>query len=299
MNKFAAIQAFCLVCEQSSFAKVAKQLSISPTMVGRYIKQLEQQLGTLLVKRTTRSMTITEAGKLYYHQVQPLLIKLNEAEQQLNKFSDIPQGKLRISSSIEFGGQYLAPVVASYHQLYPKVELSVNLTNEPVDIAKGEVDLVFRIAPKLANASLKTVPICYSRLAFWASSDYLAKYEDIKTIEALADHQLLFFEHSIRPNQWLYQQGNEVKEICLPWAWKSNNGRILNEAAALGQGIIQAPSYSVKQYVANEQLVEVLPQHSLKQLTISAVYQHSYQFSLAIKTFVEHAKIYFKQHPIQ
>ncbi|NMP33182.1 LysR family transcriptional regulator [Thalassotalea sp. M1531] len=298
MNKLDAIKAFCLVCQEQSFTQVAKSMRLSPAMVGRYIRQLEEQLGTLLVKRTTRQMAITQAGKLYYQKVSPLLAELTLIEQELSSFSDMPKGQLKVSASIEFGGQYLAPIIAQYRQLYPNVELSFDLTNEPIDITQGAVDLVFRVAPTLANASLKVIPICTSKLAMWAHPKYLLQYPKITAIEDLANHQLLFFEHSLRSDQWIFLKNGEIQEVKLPWAWKTNNGRLLNEAAAQSQGIIQAPSYSVAGYVEQGLLVEVLSEHSIQPLTISAIYQHSYQYSLAIKTFVELAKNYFLLQPL-
>ena len=298
MNKFTAIHVFCLVCQHQSFAQAAKALTMSPAMVGRYIKQLEQELGTLLVKRTTRHLSITEAGQAYYQQVSGILTQLETAEQQIAGFGTKPQGKLRVSSSIEFGGQYLAPIIVRYRQLYPEVALSFNLTNEPVDITQRQEDLVFRVAPKLADASLKTVPIASSKLALWASSEYLHQHPGITTVDDLNQHQLLFFEHSLRTDQWLFSVNGAIEQRTLPWTWKTNNGRLLNEAASLHQGIIQAPSYSVASYVEAGLLQEVLPQFSINTLAISAIYQHSAQYSLPIKTFIEVAKQHFIDYPL-
>lgn len=301
-NKIEAMKAYCLVCQHRSFTKAAVELNLSATMISRYIKQLEDSLGCLLIKRTTRSFAITEAGKEYYKSITPLLTQLANGLTAINdgmeKYQQQPHGSLRVSSSIEFGGQYLAPLIARFKRQFPAVNLSFNLTNEPVDLINDEADLVLRVAPQLANASLIAIPVCYSRLSLWASPDYLSAGTVPNNLEELAEHQLLFFEHSLRRHQWIFNQGGEQVEKKYQWAWSTNNGRLLNEAASQGQGIIQAPSYSVAKYVAEGTMEEVMPEYAVQPLTISAVYQHSAEYSKSIKSFVELAKAYFSENPL-
>lgn len=298
MNQIEAIKAYCAVYQALSFAQAAKSLSISTTMVSRYVKQLENELGCLLLKRNTRQVHVTKVGHEYYQQVHPVLTRLNSINQNMQAYSEQPKGKLVISSSIEFGGQYLAPFIQHLHQKYPDVELEINLSNQPVDIWDDTTDVALRVAPKLPGASYIAQPFCKSRLALWASPSYLAAHGMPNNIEALKQHSLLFFSHDVRDNQWLFNGAEQPIEVKLPWTWRSNNGRLLNEAAAQGQGIIQAPSYSVAQYVAREELVEIMPDYSINELIISAVYPHSYNYSISIKILIEELKVYFKLHPI-
>jgi DNA-binding transcriptional LysR family regulator len=299
MNKIEAMQAFCLVAEHHSFSLAAKKMTISATMVSRYVKQLEQSLGCLLLKRNTRKVFLTDAGDQYLLQVKPLLKKLNQIENQMHEFHTEPSGKLTISTSIEFGGQYMAPLIASYRLEYPKVALNFMLSNTPVDLFNSDTDLVFRVAPLLPNASHIAQEVCTSTLSFWANPDYLKKFGTPESPEQLSDHKLLFFNHSIRNDHWLFRISNETRAIKLPWDWASNNGRLLNEAAAQGHGIIQAPSYSVANYVKEGRLVEVMSEFKIDNLTISAIYPHRYELSNRVKTFVEMAKVHFKANPIQ
>lgn len=298
MNKIEAMQAFCLVAEHHSFSLAAKKMTISATMVSRYVKQLEQSLGCLLLKRNTRKVFLTDAGEQYLLQVKPLLKKLNQIENQMHEFHTEPSGKLTISTSIEFGGQYMAPLIARYRSEYPKVALNFMLSNTPVDLFNSDTDLVFRVAPLLPNASHIAQEVCTSTLSFWANPDYLKKFGTPKTPEQLSDHKLLFFNHSIRNEHWLFNINNETRAIKLSWDWTSNNGRLLNEAAAQGQGIIQAPRYSVADYVEEESLIEVMAEFAIENLTIAAIYPHRYELSNRVKTFVEMAKAHFKENPI-
>ncbi|MCW8876286.1 MAG: LysR family transcriptional regulator [Kangiellaceae bacterium] len=295
MNKLHALEAFCLVCDKKNFASAARQLNISATMVGRYVKNLESELGCLLLMRNTRKVTITEAGQKYYSQVKPLLKKLNLLDQSMVEYNEQPKGKLVISTSVEFGGQYFAPLMQIYRAKYPEVRLDIQLTNSPIDLLDENVDLVFRIAPELPDSSYIARSISKTRLALWASPEYLSLNGTPHSLDDLHNHQLLFFSHSVRSDQWIFKVKKEIKKSKFPWAYQSNNGRLLNEAAANSQGIIQAPYYSVREYVENKQLVELLPLFSINSLGIYALYPHRCELSINVKTFIEEAQQHFKQ----
>ena len=298
MNQIEAIKAFCALCQQGSFSAAAKALNTSTTMVSRYVKQLENELGCLLVKRNTRQVHVTQAGRHYLTEVAPIMNSFENLQKQMQQYNSQPQGRLTISSSIEFGGQYLSPVIASYSKKYPEVDMEVTLTNQPVDIWNDDVDVALRVAPALPEASFIAQPICYSKLATWASPEYLSRNGIPLSLDDLARHRLLFFSHSIRSNTWIFDQAGKRIEQSFNWTWRSNNGRLLNESAAIGDGIIQAPSYSVAEYVANGRLVEILPELSISRLAISAVYPHSYEYSSSIKALVTELKAYFELNPI-
>ena len=295
MNKLHALEAFCLVCEKLSFSLAAKELNMSATMIGRYVKQLEQELGCLLLMRNTRQVVITEAGLNYQAQVKPLLKKLNSIDQSMAKYNAQPRGKLTVSTSVEFGGLYFAPLIGKYRARYPDVHLDIQLNNAPINLLDEKVDLVFRIAPELPDSSYIAQSIAPTRLTLWVSPKYLSSNGTPQSIEDLRQHQLLFFSHSIRSDQWIFKVNNEIKKFKLPWKYQSNNGRLLNEAAADSQGIIQAPFYSVKRFVENKQLVEIMPQYSVDPLGIYAIYPHRCELSLLVKTFIDETKDYLKQ----
>lgn len=298
MNKLVAMEAFCLVCEYKNFSQAARKLNLSPTMVSRYVKQLENAMGCLLLKRDTRRVTVTEAGDLYWRQISPLLKKVDKIERLMGHYHQEPRGKLTLSASIELGSQYLARLIGIYQQKYPQVELDIRLSNAPVDLIDGNIDLAFRVAPRLPDASYIARAVCQSKLALWCNPEYLLQHGEPQCLSELSQHTLLFFSHSLRPDSWLFQQNGQREQMKLSWNWQSDNGRLLNEAAALGQGIIQAPAYSVAQYVKQGQLIELLPQHSITDITVHAVYQHRYELSVRIKTFVEEAIQYFNEHPL-
>jgi DNA-binding transcriptional LysR family regulator len=176
--------------------------------------------------------------------------------------------------------------------------LAITLSNTPIDLFDDKTDLVFRVAPNLKSASYIAQKVCSSRLSLWVSPNYLQQHGTPKSLSELSEHQLLFFSHSLRKEHWIFIEQGQRTLKKYPWAWTSNSGKLLNEAAALGQGIIQAPSYSVASYVNDGRLVELLPELAIDNLHISALYPHRYELSIRVKTFVEFAKQYFIEHPI-
>lgn len=298
MNKIEAMEAFCLTAEYLNFSLAAKKMEISATMVSRHVKQLEEELGCLLLKRNTRKVFLTEAGEKYRNQIKPILKKLHLVNSQMRHLKSEPSGDLRISTTAEFGGQYLAPLIALYRDQYPHVKLNIRIDNNPINLFDDKTDLTFRVAPTLANASYIAQKVAQSRLSLWANPEYLAQYGTPETLDELAQHQLLFFNHSLRKEQWLFLDKGKRRLIKYNWAWASNSGKLLNESAANGQGIIQAPSYSVARYVENGNLIEIMPKFAINSLQISAIYPHRYELSTRVKAFVELAKTYFHKHPM-
>ena len=298
MNKMTALKAFCLTAEYLNFSQAASEMGVSPTMVSRYVKQLEEELGCLLLKRNTRKVFLTEAGEQYRNHIKPILKKLHLVDSQMRQLKKEPSGELNISTTAEFGGQYLAQLIARYRELYPQVKLNIRTDNTPIDLFDDKTDLAFRVAPSLTNASYIAQKVANSRLSLWASPHYLTHNGVPEDLLDLAEHKLLFFNHSLRKEQWLFVDNGERRLIKFNWVWTSNSGKLLNEAAASGQGIIQAPSYSVANYVNENRLVEVLPQHAFNNLQISAMYPHRYELSTRVKTFVELAKAHFTANPI-
>ena len=298
MNKIEAMKAFCFTADHLNFSQAAKEMNISATMVSRYVKQLEQELGCLLLKRNTRKVFLTDAGTQYRNHIKPIIKKLALVDYQMTQFKSEPSGELNISTTAEFGGQYLAPLIALYGKKHPQVKLNIRMDNTPIDLFDDKTDLAFRVAPSLTSASYIAQKICQSRLSLWASPDYLKRCGSPKTLEDLSQHQLLFFAHSLRKEHWLFIENEERKLMKYDWAWTSNSGQLLNEAAANGQGIIQAPSYSVARYVNSNRLIEVMPNKAINNLQISAMYPHRYELSTRVKTFVELAKAYFIEQPI-
>ncbi len=297
MNKLVAMKAFCLICERESFAAAARGLDVSPTMVSRYIQQLEKDIGCLLIKRNTRQLTITDLGQHYYREIRPVIDKIESTEREMMEQQTDPKGKLTISASVEFGGQYLAPLVGEYHRKYPGIELNINLSNTPVNLLDDQTDIAIRVAPHLPDASYIAQGISTTRLSLWASIDYLNENGRPESLDDLQYHKLLFFSHSVRKDEWIFNVDGERIKRRYDWAWRTDNGRLLNEAAVLHQGIIQAPGYSVADYVGAGLLVEVMPHVAIDNLVISAVYSHRYALSLRVKKFIELAKAYFEKYP--
>ena len=296
MNKLEAINAFCLVAKNSNFSLSARQLGVSPTMVSKHIQSLESHLSCRLFNRNTRKVQLTEAGKIFYKKVSPLLSQLQDLDREMASFAQTPKGPFRISASIEFGSQFLAPVICRFCEQYPEVELQLDLSNDRVSLLEEDVELAIRVAPHLPDSNLIAVPVASTDLKTWASPEYLARMGVPANPADLKSHRCLFFSQTPRANTWLFNIGHKLTELPFKWYWSSDNGRVLNEAAACGEGVVQAPEYSVYQYRDRGKLVEILPQYCLREMPISAIYSHRRDLSVNIRQFIQLLRQYFSDN---
>ncbi|MBY5993991.1 LysR family transcriptional regulator [Ferrimonas balearica] len=293
MKRLEAIEVFCQVVELGQFSAVARQQNLSTAMVSKHITQLEAHLGVRLFHRTTRQVTVTEVGQRYYDEVRGLLRQLAQADQNAAQQGQFPTGRLTVSASLEFGSQYLASMMAGYQRRYPQVQVDLSLTNRTVDLIADRVDLAIRVAPFLPDSRLIATAIAHTHLGTWASPEYLAQMGTPARPEALAQHRCLLFTETPRGEQWLFQHQGEVRKQRLQWHLASNNGRVLNDMAAMGEGIVQAPDYSVAEYVRQGRLVEVLAPWRIPPIAISAIYPQTAAQHPKVRTFVEALKAHF------
>lgn len=295
MNKIQALKVFVTIVKFNSIRRAADHLDFSSTMASRYLKMLESDVGCRLINRNTRQLSLTEAGKQYHDHALRIIDLMQQADLELQNFNQQPKGKLTVSASVEFGSQYLAPFINSFLIEYPDIDLNIELTNEPVNLFTSNIDIAIRVAPTLLDSGLIAQPLINSRLSCWCSPKFYRNIEPILVIDDLNPHPLLQFNHDSRPDSWIFNIDNQLLTKTFNWHWRSNSGRLLNEAAVQGQGIIQAPNYSVAQYVKNGQLIEVLSQAAVDPLPISAVYRHKSAGTIAIKAFVAKMKLYFQE----
>ncbi len=250
---------FTMVAEQGSFTAAARRLSLSVAQVSRQISALENRLATRLFYRTTRRVTLTEAGQLFYRHCRPLLDGLNEAEQALSRVSDTPTGHLRITAPVYYGETVIAPLLHRYLQTYPGVSAELTLDNRKIDLVAEGYDLGIRLGPMdesslmLRQLGKRTHHVC-------ASPDYLASRGEPHTLGELSRHHCLLGTVPV----WRFQENGHTREIHLHGRLRCNSGAALLNAALLGLGLIQLPGYYVDEHLATGRLVSVLTTYTLE-----------------------------------
>lgn len=294
MDKLNNMQVFCRIVELGSFTAVAREMDLSAMMISKYIAQLEESLGVALLNRTTRKISLTEAGEVYYERSKQLLEDFSELDESTSQLGRNVKGTLRVSASIDFGGLYMVPAIDAYQQLYPEVKIMMTLHNSQVNLSEGSIDLAILVTDTL-DLGVVARKIAETRLCTYASPAYIKQYGEPKTIEDLKHHHCLYNTDTPHKDYWIFKDGDDEVKIKTTWRFASNNGRALCQAAALGMGITQAPELSVASYLAQKQLVEILGDFRIPSLAIYATYLQRRFMPAKLTTFVDFLIGYFAE----
>ena len=292
MDKLKNMQVFCRIVELGTFAAVARDMNLSAMMISKYVAQLEKSLGVILLNRTTRSLTLTEAGQSYYTRSKQLLEDLHNLDESTSQLGNSVKGILRINAPIDFGGIYMVPAIEAYQRLYPEVKMLMSLDNNPVNLRKDSFDISILVTDTL-DPGVVARKITQTELCTYASPTYLENNGYPDTIADLSTHRCLHNTNTPHGNNWIfYDKGNSLK-VKNDWAFASNNGRVLCEAAALGMGIVQAPKLSVTAYIENKQLTEILHEYRIPTLLIYATYLQRRFYPAKLSTFIDFLTTFF------
>ncbi len=293
MDKLNNMQVFCRIVELGTFASVAREMNLSAMMISKYMAQLEKSLGVALLNRTTRSMTLTEAGESYYNRSKQLLEDFHDLEESTVQLGSTVKGELKISAPIDFGGLYMIPAINAYQKLYPDVKIKMSLDNNPVNLREGVFDISILVTDTL-DQGIVAKKITQTELCAYASPDYTKTNGYPQTIDDLSTHRCLHYMNTPHGDHWIFNvEGQQIK-VKTNWTFATNNGRALCEAAALGMGIIQAPKLSVIHYLDKKQLVEVLPAYRIPSLLVYATYLQRRFYPAKLKTFIDFLSNFFE-----
>ncbi|MEZ8193967.1 LysR family transcriptional regulator [Vibrio cortegadensis] len=285
MDKLTSMKIFAYIVEHGSFRSAAHQFQISPTMVGKHVNFLEQSLGTQLIHRTTRKQSLTEAGKLYYSECHRIIEDITNAENLIQTLINRPTGTIKVNCPVTFGKKILTPIVASFLEEYPDLNIELMLDNGLIDPYQNDADMIIRIGD-LVDSSLVARKLGHYEMTYCASPIYLEKHGQINSLEALKHHHCLGFH---------YHQGESQQVMNLPSntfsntssRLTSNNGDVLKFAALQGIGILLQPKILVTQEIESNQLIEILTDSTPKPKPIHLLYR-SKHLSLKNRTFVDY-----------
>ena len=284
------IVVFIAVAEFRSFTLAAESLGSTKSGTGKAVKKLESELGLKLFNRTTRSVRLTEEGKIFYEAAKHAVETLNEAKLILHSRKDEPAGRLRVNLPIGIG-RSIVKALTSFTSEYPKVVVEISLTDRFEDAIKGEWDIVVRIG-ELVDSSFIAKKLCDSKRILCASSEYLSKKGYPQNIESLKDHDAVMFRMptgKIRP--WLFQNGNKEQNVMLPDPIAIfHDGRTLVDAISSGLGIGQVYDKAVDKNTINGELVELLPNTATEGPPINALIPSGRVMPAKTKVFIEFLK---------
>lgn len=267
MYHWTGINEFVAVAETHSFTTASKRLGISTAQVSRQISALENRLSVKLFNRTTRKVSLTEIGEMYYQHCRQLLDGLTAAEVEISQYQSVPSGKLRLTAPITYGEKCIAPLVNDFAVKHPKLNIELSLSNNVVDLIDGDFDLAIRLG-KLEDSTLMAKRLASRRQYVCASPDYLARCGEPKTPADLAEHNCLRGHY----DYWCFQENGRTQNIRISGNLRYNSGYALADAAVKGLGIVQLPDDYVSQALADKTLLPLLSNFQEPDEGIWAVY---------------------------
>lgn len=261
MDRLAAMQVFVRVVETGGLSAAGRALGLAPSSVSRRIAELEDMLGLRLLHRTTRRLSLTEAGETYYERARAIVRAVDEASLAVTETRAAPRGTLRVTVPASLARRHVARAVAAFQTEYPAVAIAMSVTDRPVDIVGEGFDVAVR-AGRLEDSSLIARKLGDARRLVCASPAYLARAGCPPHPHALADHACLTFRRHPGGNLWRFRKGDGRFEVRATGPLFADDGEALVAAAVAGLGLILVPEWLVGDEIGGGRLVEVLADYA-------------------------------------
>ena len=277
------ISEFVYVAENESFTLASKRMAISTAQVSRQISALEKRLNIKLFYRTTRKVSLTEEGRVFYQHCRSVLDGLDAAERAITNLQSKPQGKIKLTAPVTYGEKQVLPLVNNFMKQYNDVEVSAYLSNRQIDIVDEGYDLAIRLG-KLSDSTMMAKKLGKRTNYVCASPSYLEKQGIPHSISELNKHSCLLGTN----DHWHFRETGREKSIRVTGRLRYNNGYSLTDAALKGLGIVQLPDYYVQQHIQRGELVTLLDSYRAPDEGIWAVYPQNRHLSPKIRLLVDY-----------
>lgn len=286
MNRLDAMQLFVRVAELGSFAAVATQLGVARSVVTRQIAALEAHLGTKLMVRTTRRLTLTAAGQAYLERCRAILALVETAEAEVMEGRLVPRGSLRVGLPLSFGLKRLMPTLLAFAERYPEISLSFDFTDRHLNLIEEGFDLSLRITARLEPGEIVR-KLGESHLVTVAAPAYLEQHGIPTHPDQLERHACLGYSPQLNQQPWVYTIDGEARNVYLPLRLQANNGDALCQAASLGLGIALQPDFIVADYLQRGTLVALLEAFRPPPFGIYAVFPSNQYLPYRVRLLVD------------
>jgi DNA-binding transcriptional LysR family regulator len=286
MDLLASMRMFVAVVDGGSFAAAATRLDVSRAMVSKQVQKLEEHLGTRLMNRTTRRLSMTETGRAFYERSAQIVADVEEAEQIAGQMTRTPQGVLRVTIPLSYGQHRLAAILGAYTQAYPLVQLDIALSDRKVELVEEGFDVAIRIGA-LPQSDLIARKLGAVHSIACAAPAYLARSGTPQMPSDLSNHACLGYSLTGGGTDWRFESPAGPVIVPIAGPIKADNGDIIRLAAIGGAGIAFQPGFIVDDDIAAGRLVRVLPGWQSAALGVYAVYPSRKHLSAKVRTFVD------------
>lgn len=297
MDRLLSMAVFVTAIDEGSIAAAARRFGISAVMAGRYLRALEEALPARLVQRTTRRLSLTDAGRAYHAKCKRILDALEEANNEAADQHTSPRGTLRIAVPVTFGAMYIGPVVARYLNDFPDVNVEIQLQDRFVDLVEEGLDLALRIG-RLADSELVVRRLAHCRLMACAAPAYLRRAGTPRTPQQLEAHARIGYLGDVSTPPWSFTdsqgQASRIADACRVAA---NNTSMMLELALAGCGVAYAPSFVFAGHLARGELVQVLPAFASPELPLHAVTPTARHVPLKVRLLIDRLAAAFEGTP--
>jgi DNA-binding transcriptional LysR family regulator len=287
MDKLIALNVFRRVVELESFSRAADALNLSNAAVSKNVQELEKELGTQLIHRTTRRLNLTEAGRLYFQRVSSILDELERVEETVSDLSVKPHGLLRVTAPMSLGLTHVATAIYQLQSMYPDMRIELILNDRYVDLIEEGFDVGIRGGGLVNDNSLVTHRICDIQRVVCASPVYLKQYGEPISPEELKQHHCVIYTLARSPHEWSFWRGHETVSVHVDGSLKVNNSLAASQAAVAGLGLIFLPMFTVLDGLERGMLKTVLKEWSTEPLTLYAIYPKHRQHSAKLQVFID------------
>ncbi|WOH38116.1 LysR family transcriptional regulator [Thalassotalea fonticola] len=295
MSSVADLSFFALVVEANSFNKAAKVAGLSTPALSKKISKLESELGVQLLHRTTRRLSLTEAGETLYQHAATINKQVTEAIGSVSHYSEQLSGNIKISVPTISGELFLAECIAEFCQQYPEINIDVRLENEFVDLVKEGLDLAVRTGI-LEDSSLIAKPLIESHWVVCCAPKYIKQHGQPDTVADLVNHNCLAYTYQAKgANDWRFSHNGKAESVKVSGTFATNNSQALRKAALAGYGIAYVPRCSVYEDIEKGDLSVLLSGYQARSLGVYAVYPYTRYLPTKIRLLIEHIKQGYEQ----
>lgn len=292
VDHFNVIPYFIAVVDHKGFSAAADALGISKSAISKRISQLEAHLGVRLLHRTTRKISLTEAGSRYYEYAAKANLEAQNAEDAVSQLQGEPQGKLKVNAPMSFGLIHMAGLIPEFLLRYPKISIDLVMNDKQVDLIEHGFDVAIRTG-ELKDSSLIARRLAPVHSIVCASPDYLEKQGAPATPADLSDHNCLLYSYSSNKDHWQFNNNTKEINIRVDGNYRVNNSEALKEALSKGLGIGRLPSFIAGDAIREGKLVNLFPSYSMPSKNVYAVYPERNYLPAKVRAFLDFAIEYF------
>ncbi|QCG66726.1 LysR family transcriptional regulator [Pseudomonas veronii] len=291
MDKLLALKMFVQAVDSKGFSSAARQLGLATSSVTRMIDGLEAELGAVLLNRSTRQISLSDAGAAYYLKAREVLNAVAEADASVTDRGELPAGHLRISVPVALGRRLIAPHIASLLQRYPQLVLDMTLSDDIVELLGERVDLAIRLGSAAAMDGVVSRPVGHFRRRVVASAEYLNAHGFPEHPMDLMQHECLRFSYGPKQQVWTFLKEGEETRVPIEGRFKSNNAEVLREVALAGGGVALLPDWLVNDDIGSGDLTSLFESFVINpndaSSAISALYLPNHRGSKRVNAFID------------